>query len=152
MTTIKTSLWFADEVEQATAFYAGLLPDSHIDHVLRDGDGNPVQVSFTLVGREFTAINGGGMDFAFNESVSLVVTTGTQEEADRYWEALTANGGEESQCGWLKDRYGLSWQIVPEPAMALLSDPDPEVAGKAMASLRGMRRIDSVEMERAARG
>ena len=155
MTDIVTSLWFDGDAEEAVGFYTSLIPNSSIDHVLRaaaDGPetttGDVIQVSFTLCGRRFNAING-GRGFPFTEAISLALTADTQAEADAYWDTLT-EGGEESQCGWLKDRFGLSWQIVPAPAIELLSSADPQVARRATEAMFTMRRIDSEEMRRAA--
>jgi len=106
-------------------------------------------VAFELEGQAFTALNGGPL-FTFNESFSLFVRCGSQEEVDYFWNAFTADGGEESQCGWLKDRYGLSWQIIPQRMMELLGDPDPGRAQRAMQAMLQMRKIDLAEIERAA--
>ncbi|MGN0117663.1 MAG: VOC family protein, partial [Streptomyces albidoflavus] len=125
MQKITTNLWFDGQAEEAAAFYTSLFEDGRVLGVERfteAGPGEPgsvVTVTFRLAGQEFVAING-GPEFTFTEAISLSVDCETQEEVDRYWEALTADGGEEVQCGWLKDKYGLSWQIVPRALVELL--------------------------------
>jgi predicted 3-demethylubiquinone-9 3-methyltransferase (glyoxalase superfamily) len=106
--------------------------------------------SFQLAGQEFTALNGGKQPFSFNESISLVVNCTSQDEVDELWTALTAEGGEEGPCGWLKDRYGLSWQIVPTRLIELLTDPDPGRSQRAMKAMLEMKKIDIAAVERAA--
>src|SRR5690606_22126932 len=118
MQKIVTYLWFDQQAEEAAEFYTSLLPDSKILEVSRYGDAGPgpkgqaMMVKFQLAGQEYLALNG-GPQFRFNEAISLLVNCDSQEEVDRLWQRLTENGGEESMCGWLKDRYGLSWQIIP---------------------------------------
>jgi predicted 3-demethylubiquinone-9 3-methyltransferase (glyoxalase superfamily) len=145
MPKITPFLWFDDQAEEAARFYTSVLPDGKMLDV------GAMTVSFEIGGQRFTALNGGQQGWAFNESVSFVVDCATQEEVDRLWAALT-DGGEESQCGWLKDRYGLSWQIVPKVLPRLLGDPDPERAQRAMAAMLKMRKLDIAELERAADG
>jgi predicted 3-demethylubiquinone-9 3-methyltransferase (glyoxalase superfamily) len=146
MQKIRTYLWFNDQAEEAAAFYASLLPDSGITNVLRNGDAGPgpkgsaLIVEFTLAGQEYIALNG-GPQFRFTEAISMFVTCEDQEEVDRLWSALTA-GGEPSMCGWLKDRYGLSWQIIPRALMELMSDPDPARAQRVTEAMLGMQKID----------
>lgn len=152
MTHVHTCLWFNGQGRQAAELYTSLVPGSSITGgTPNPGDpaGEPLVVEFTLGGQKYQALNG-GPDFTLNEAASIVLTCPTQEEADRYWDALTADGGEESMCGWLKDRFGLSWQILPQPALDLFADPDPEVVAKAMQAMFTMRRLDSAEMARAA--
>jgi predicted 3-demethylubiquinone-9 3-methyltransferase (glyoxalase superfamily) len=149
-------LWFDGQAEEAARFYTSLLPDSRVDKVSRSPadtpsgpEGSVITVDFTLAGQEFQALNG-GPDFKFNESVSFVIQTEDQEETDRLWDALTGNGGEESVCGWLKDRYGLSWQITPRRMIELLGDSNPDRARRVMEAMLKMVKIDIAELERAA--
>ncbi|SOC54329.1 VOC family protein [Ornithinimicrobium cerasi] len=156
MATLSTCLWFDDQAEEAARFYTSVFPNSHVvggaPYAAETPSGKEVgsvmTVDFELDGRPFTALNG-GPQFSFTEAVSLVVRTRGQEETDRYWDALLADGGEPSMCGWLKDRFGLSWQIVPEELDALLGDPDPERARRAMQVMLTQRRIDIAEIRRA---
>ncbi|MGA8210569.1 MAG: VOC family protein [Nocardioidaceae bacterium] len=151
---ITTCLWFDTEGEEAARFYCSVVPDSRITGIDRYPEGGPrpagtaLTVNFELGGRPYVALNG-GPEFRFTEAVSFQIACADQDEVDHYWKALT-DGGEESMCGWLKDRYGLSWQIVPDGLSDLLGDPDPGRAGRAMASMMTMRRIDIAEVRRAA--
>jgi predicted 3-demethylubiquinone-9 3-methyltransferase (glyoxalase superfamily) len=155
MGSITPWLWFDTEAEEAARFYTSVFPNSKIGDVARYGSAGPrpegtvMTVSFELDGQPVVALNG-GPEFRFNESFSFQVLCDTQEQVDSYWEQLTAGGGEESMCGWLKDRYGLSWQIVPKALPELLGDPDPERAQRAMAAMLEMRKLDIGELERAA--
>ena len=149
MSAPNTCLWFRAEAEEAVQHYVGIFPNSHVGKVLRAG-GAVVAVEFVLDGRPFMALNG-RPETAFTDAVSLVVPCETQAEVDRYWDALVA-GGAESQCGWLTDRYGVSWQIVPNEMAALLGDPDPARAGRAMQAMLGMRKLDVVAIRRARDG
>jgi predicted 3-demethylubiquinone-9 3-methyltransferase (glyoxalase superfamily) len=156
-------LWFDEEAEEAATLYVDLFKsrpgttagESKVIEVSRyteAGPGEPgaaMVVSFQLDGEEFVALNG-GPQFNFTEAVSFLVRCESQEEVDHFWNALTADGGEESQCGWLKDRFGLSWQIIPNRLTELLSDPDPTRAQRAMQAMLQMRKIDVSELERAA--
>jgi predicted 3-demethylubiquinone-9 3-methyltransferase (glyoxalase superfamily) len=142
--------------EQAADFYVSLLPDSRVTRVWRSPSDTPsgpagmvLTVDFTLGGQRFQALNG-GPQFSFNESVSFVVECDNQAEVDRLWDALLANGGEPGPCGWLKDRYGLSWQIVPRRLDDLLNDPDAQRARRAMEAMLTMGKIEIAELERAA--
>jgi len=154
MQKITPFLWFDDQAEEAARFYVSLFEDSEITEVTRYPEGSPggpggvMTVSFRIAGQEYTALNG-GPDFAFTEAISLYVHCADQDEVDRFWSQLT-EGGEESQCGWLKDRYGLSWQIVPDRLGELLSDPDPARAQAAMQAMLLMSKIDIKVMEDAA--
>jgi len=154
MQTITPFLWFDTQGEEAAEFYTAIFPNSRITEVTRYGSAGPrpagtvMTVAFELDGHEFVALNG-GPEFAFTEAVSFQVLCETQDEVDHYWSKL-GEGGEEGPCGWLKDRYGLSWQITPRRLNELLADPDPERAQRAMASMLGMRKIDVAELERAA--
>ena len=158
MSRITPCLWFDGKAEEAAQFYVSLLPDSHIDGVLRSPAGNPstpagavLTVDFTLAGQKFQGLNG-GPDFTFNEAVSFQIDCEDQAEVDRLWNALSENGGEPGPCGWIKDRFGLSWQIVPRALGRMLSDPDTEAAGRAMQAMLKMGKIDVAELERAFRG
>lgn len=146
MTKIATSLWFDGSAEEAATFYTSLFDDSRITDVLRL-DGSVLTVMFELKGQAFMALNG-GPHFKLDEAVSVLVTTDSQEETDDLWRKLT-DGGEESMCGWLKDRFGLSWQIVPAELFALMSDPDPARAGRVREALLQMRKIDIGELRQA---
>ncbi len=142
-------LWFNDQAEEAATFYTSLFPNSKINDVSRMGEGGQVMtVSFDLEGLTFTALNG-GPQFAFTEAVSFVVNCASQEEVDRYWNALIANGGEESMCGWLKDRYGLSWQIIPQALMRMLTDEDPQRANAVMQAMLQIRKIEVPVLQEA---
>ncbi|MEW9550061.1 VOC family protein [Nonomuraea sp. NPDC050783] len=152
MQKITTFLWFDHEAEQAAAFYTSLFAGSRIVRVQRQGgEGAVMTVEFELAGQRFLALNG-GPHFTFNEAVSLYVDCESQEEVDELWGKLTADGGEESRCGWLKDRWGLSWQIVPRRLPELLNDPDPDRARRATEAMMGMQKIDLAAMEKAAAG
>jgi predicted 3-demethylubiquinone-9 3-methyltransferase (glyoxalase superfamily) len=163
---ITTFLWFDDQAEEAANFYVSVFSSrrgadsdsgpSKLVELTRYGEAGPgapgtvMTASFQLAGQEFTALNGGKQPFTFNESFSLVVNCGSQEEVDELWTALTATGGEEGPCGWLKDRYGLSWQIVPTRLTELLTDSDPGRAQRAMQAMLQMKKIDIATLERAA--
>lgn len=148
---IMTYLWFNDQAEEAARFYCTLFPNSKITHAMPGAGGKPLVVGFQLAGQIFTALNG-GPQFKFTEAISLLVNCEDQAEVDRLWNALTANGGQESQCGWLKDRYGLSWQIIPTALMRGLGDPDPAAAQRVMNAMLQMRKIDVATLERARTG
>ena len=147
-------LWFDTEAEQAAEFYTSVFPNSKIVDVTHYGSAGPrregmvMTVAFELDGQKFVALNG-GPDFSFSEAISFVVYCETQEEVDTYWEALS-DGGEEGPCGWLKDRFGLSWQVTPTALPRLLADPDTEKAQRAMAAMLEMKKIDIETLERAA--
>jgi predicted 3-demethylubiquinone-9 3-methyltransferase (glyoxalase superfamily) len=152
-------LWFQADAEAAARFYVDLLPDSRIDQVWRSPadtpsgpEGTVLLVDITLAGQKLQLLAGGPAGFSFNESISFVVECDDQAETDRLWAALTADGGEPGPCGWLKDRWGVSWQIVPKRAMELLADPDPDRARRAMAAMLSMGKIEVAELERAADG
>jgi predicted 3-demethylubiquinone-9 3-methyltransferase (glyoxalase superfamily) len=151
MDTFTTCLWFDTEGEEAAALYTGLFPNSSIGsttpYVGGERDGQVMTVEFTVNGSPFLALNG-GPQFQFNESVSFMVPCADQAEVDRYWDALTTDGGQESQCGWLKDKFGLSWQIVPTRLMELTADPD--VAPRVWPALFGMKKIVIADLEAAA--
>ncbi len=154
MQKITPCLWFDTHAEEAATFYTSVFENSRILEVARYGqagpgpDGSVMTVSFELDGQQFVALNG-GPHFTFNEAISFQVSCETQEEVDDFWSRL-AEGGEESQCGWLKDRYGVSWQIIPTRLMELLNDPDPERSQRAMRAMLEMRKIDIPTLERAS--
>jgi predicted 3-demethylubiquinone-9 3-methyltransferase (glyoxalase superfamily) len=155
MNTITPCLWFDGTAEEAARFYVSVLPDSRLDKVNRAPGDHPagqtgavLVVEFTLMGRPFVALNGGPR-FVFNEAVSLQIPVETQDEVDRLSEALSAVP-EAERCGWVKDRFGLSWQIVPLPVTRLFADADPARAQRAFAAMMGMKRIDIAAVERAA--
>jgi predicted 3-demethylubiquinone-9 3-methyltransferase (glyoxalase superfamily) len=154
---IKPCLWFDTQAEEAAAFYVSLFPDSRIDSVMRapsdypsGEEGNVLTIEFTLAGIQFTGLNGGPM-FKFNEAISLQIDCADQAECDRLTNALSAVPDAE-QCGWVKDRYGLSWQVVPRRMMELLTDPDGAKAKRAFDAMMEMKRLDVAALERAAAG
>ncbi|GAA2273740.1 VOC family protein [Nonomuraea roseoviolacea subsp. roseoviolacea] len=152
MQKITTYLWFDHQAEEAAEFYTSLFAGSRVLDVVRHGEGGPaMMVTFELAGQRFLALNG-GPEFRFTEAISLYVDCESQEEVDDLWARLTADGGEESRCGWLKDRYGLSWQIIPRRLAELMSHPDPATARRVAAAMRTMNRIDVAELEKAAAG
>ncbi|MEP6661570.1 MAG: VOC family protein [Acidimicrobiales bacterium] len=151
---ITPCLWFDTEGEDAANFYTGIFKNSRIVEVTRYGSAGPrpegmvMVVSFELDGQSFTALNG-GPEFTFDEAISFQVNCDSQAEVDEFWTKLSA-GGEESVCGWLKDKYGVSWQIVPTVLNDLISDPDRERAQRAMKAMFGMKKLDISELQRAA--
>ncbi len=152
MPAITPFLWFDDEAEEAARFYTSVFPNSQILEVSGSGgDGPPTTVRFSLDGTEFVALNGGPAHRGFNLAVSFVVDCAGPDEVDRYWSALT-DGGEEGRCGWLTDRFGLSWQIVPVGLGDLLGDPDAERAAHAMEAMLAMGKLDLPAIARAADG
>ena len=158
MPAIRPNLWFDGNAEEAVAFYLSVFPDGHVQRVVHSAADNPgvkagqvLMVEFTVAGLDLVAFNGGPY-FTFNEAVSLEILCEDQAEADHYWEALVTDGGEHSQCGWLKDRYGLSWQVVPREATELLVGPDPAGAARAMEALMEMQRLDVAALRAAYEG
>jgi predicted 3-demethylubiquinone-9 3-methyltransferase (glyoxalase superfamily) len=150
--SITPCLWFDDQGEEAATFYTSVFPNSRITEVRHYPENGKVStVSFTLDGKEHVALNG-GPQFRFTEAISLQVFCETQEEVDHYWSALLEGGGEESMCGWLKDRYGMSWQVTPTILMELTADPDRDRAARAFAAMLKMSKIDIAELLRAADG
>lgn len=144
-------LWFDKEAEQAAKFYTSIFEDSKLININEAGEGGPVTtVEFAIGGQRFMGMNA-GPQFKFNEAISLLVNCENQEEVDYYWEKLIANGGEESMCGWLKDKFGLSWQIVPRQLYDYIGNPDPEKAKKAMEAMLKMRKIVLAELEAAVK-
>ena len=154
MPTITPNLWFDTESEEAAEFYVSVFPDSKITNVTHYGDAGPreagmvLTVDFVLDGQEYTAING-GPEFPFSEAISLLINCADQDEVDYYWAKLS-EGGEEGPCGWLKDRYGLSWQVCPVGMNEMLNDPDPARGQRAMAAMLSMQKIDLAALYAAA--
>ena len=154
MSAITPCLWFDDQGEEAARYYVSLFPRSSVGTILRWGPDNPeregqiLTIEFVLDGKPFTALNG-GPHFTFTEAVSLQVDCADQAEVDHYWDAFVGDGGEESDCGWCRDKFGLSWQVVPRRLPELLTDPDPRRARKAMQAMMTMRRIDVAALEAA---
>lgn len=157
MPQISPFLWFDTQAEEAANFYVSVFPNSKITAVSRYGEGGPapagsvMTIGFELDGQAFTGLNG-GPHFKFTEAVSFVVHCQGQAEVDRYWGALTADGGQASQCGWLKDRYGLSWQIVPREFLDLMNDPDKARVGRVVAAMMQMAKLDIAALKAAAEG
>ena len=154
---IRPMLWFDTQAEEAAKFYVSIFPNSKILEIAHYGDTGPgakgsvMTVAFRLGDLEIVALNG-GPQFKFSEAISLAIEVETQEEVDRYWKALTANGGQEGPCGWLKDRYGLSWQVVPAAAIRALSGTDQKKADRVMAAVMEMRKFDVGKIDAAIRG
>jgi predicted 3-demethylubiquinone-9 3-methyltransferase (glyoxalase superfamily) len=158
MTTITPCLWFDGNAEEAAKLYTSLFPNSRIDKVNRSPadtpsgpEGSVLTVDFTLAGQRFIGLNG-GPDFKFTEAVSFSIDCEDQAEIDRYWDALIAGGGEPSQCGWLKDRFGLSWQVVPRQLPEYLAGPDREGTKRAMEALLEMTKLDVAKLREAYEG
>lgn len=158
---ISPCLWFDQQGEQAAKFYVSLFKNSRIKHIQRynqagaeasgQAEGTVMTVSFQLAGQDFLALNG-GPHFKFTEAISLIIHCENQQEVDFYWRKLTAGGGQPSMCGWLKDKYGLSWQVIPTRALEMITDKDPGKAQRAMAAVMGMRKIDLKKVQRAHAG
>jgi predicted 3-demethylubiquinone-9 3-methyltransferase (glyoxalase superfamily) len=154
---ISPFLWFDTQAEEAAKFYVSIFPGSKILAVTHYGDTGPgrkgsvMTVSFQLGNQKVVALNA-GPQFKFTEAISLAVECETQEEVDRYWKALTANGGQEGDCGWLKDRYGLSWQVTPTVMIQIIEGSDPKKTDRAMAAMMQMKKFDIAKIEAAARG
>ena len=155
---ITPNLWFDDQAEEAARFYVSVFKDSAITHVSHYGPGAPkpegtvLTVEFTLAGQRFTAING-GPQYTFSPAVSFLVQCATQEEVDYFWERLTEGGDEAAQmCGWLADRYGVSWQVVPDQLVEYMTDPDPEKAKRTMQAMLQMKKLDIAALKAAHDG
>jgi predicted 3-demethylubiquinone-9 3-methyltransferase (glyoxalase superfamily) len=148
---VRTCWWFNGKGLEAARFYASLLPDSHVEGDVAPGDGEPLVVEFTLAGAPMMILNG-GPHFVLSPAASISVLTKDQAETDRLWSALLAGGGKESMCGWLVDRFGVSWQIVPEALPRLLGQPDRQAAQRAQAAMMTMRKIDIAALEAASAG
>src|SRR6266516_1629875 len=161
MQKINPFLWFDDQAEEAVNFYTSHFKNSKIGRIFRNTEkaaeetGRPVAsvltIEFEIEGQKFVALNGGAL-FKFNESISFVINCETQEEVDYFWEKLTADGGEESACGWLKDKFGLSWQVTPTVLIDMLHDKDPEKAERVMKAMLQMKKIDIEKVKAAYAG
>jgi predicted 3-demethylubiquinone-9 3-methyltransferase (glyoxalase superfamily) len=162
MQRISPCLWFEDQAEEAARFYTGIFKNSRIVKISRYGKagyevhhrpaGTVMTVEFELEGQRFTALNG-GPEFKFNEAISLQVDCKTQEEVDYYWDKLSAGGDKKAQvCGWLKDKYGVSWQIVPTVLTEMIADPDPAKSGRTLEAMLQMKKLDIAQLERAYAG
>ena len=161
MQKITPFLWFDNQAEEAVKFYTSIFKDSKIGKITRYGEagekvagrpsGSVMTIEFEVEGQKFTALNG-GPQFKFNESISFVVNCGTQEEVDYFWDKLTADGGQESQCGWLKDKFGLSWQVVPTVLIDMLHDIDSWKSEHVMQSMLQMQKIDIKKLKAAYAG
>jgi predicted 3-demethylubiquinone-9 3-methyltransferase (glyoxalase superfamily) len=159
MSKMITCLWFdRGQAREAAEFYASVFPDSHVGAIHASAADNPsakegeeLTVEFTVLGQAFVGLNGGPA-FKPNEAVSFMVLTDNQEDTDRYWNAIVGNGGEESMCGWCKDRWGFSWQITPRVLLEATTDPDPAAAKRAMEAMMTMKKIDIATIEAARRG
>lgn len=158
MSKISPCLWFNGQAEEAAEFYTGILPDSRIDKVVRSASDTPsgekgsvLTVDFTLGGQKFVGLNG-GPDFTFNEAISFVIDCQDQAEVDRYWDALVEGGGEHGPCGWLKDRFGVSWQVVPRQLQEYIEGSDPAAAERAMKAMLQMSKIEVEKLREAYEG
>lgn len=161
MQKITPFLWFEDQAEDAAKFYTSIFKNSKVGKITRYGEsaekaagrpaGSVMTVEFEIAGQKFTALNGGPV-FKFNESISFVVNCETQEDVDYFWEKLTADGGQESQCGWLRDKFGVSWQVVPTVLIEMLHDKDPERSERVMKAMLQMQKIDIKKLNDAYAG
>jgi predicted 3-demethylubiquinone-9 3-methyltransferase (glyoxalase superfamily) len=158
MSKVSTCLWFGNEAETAVRFYVSLVPGSSLSHIQRSpaawpggAAGDVILVTFTLGGQSFQALNG-GTPAEYGSAASISVACADQAEVDRLWAALTADGGAEIMCGWLRDKWGVPWQIVPEILPRLLADPDPAASARVFAAMMGMVKLDIAALERAAAG
>lgn len=157
MPSITPFLWFDNDAEEAAKFYTSVFPNSRIVNTSYYTEAGPkpagtaLTVEFELDGKPFTALNG-GPEFTFSEAISFQISCKDQAEVDYYADNITANGGEEGPCGWVKDRFGVSWQVVPVALVELLTDPDPERANRAMAAMMKMQRLDVAALRAAADG
>ena len=157
MQKITPYLWFDGQAEEAARLYVSLFPNSEIVSVTPWAEGSPYRVGtamtvqFQLAGQDYVALNG-GPQYQFTEAVSFLVSCETQQEIDKLWNALTADGGQESMCGWLKDKYGLSWQIVPPILGELMGDPDPEKAGRVVQAMLQMKKLDIAKLKQSYAG
>lgn len=151
MTKITPFLWFDDRIEEAVNFYVSVFRNARITSKTPGPNGSFMSMTFELDGQDFMALNG-GPQFKFTEAISFFVSCKDQAEVDYYWDKLTADGGAESMCGWLKDKYGLSWQIIPEALMGYLGGPDKAGANRAMQAMLQMRKIVVADLEKAYAG
>ena len=154
---LTTCLWFDTQAEAAATYYTSIFKDPKLGNVSRYGEAGPrpagmvITAEFELNGQQFLALNG-GPEYTFTEAISFQIPCADQDEVDYYWERLTADGGQEGPCGWLKDKFGLSWQVVPTVLSALLGDSDPEKSGRATKAMLSMGKLDIAALERAHAG
>jgi predicted 3-demethylubiquinone-9 3-methyltransferase (glyoxalase superfamily) len=158
MSKIRPFLWFENEAEEAASLYTSIFPDSHVDRVTRSPADNPstkagdvLTVEFTLAGEPFVALNG-GPGFPFSEAISFTIDCADQAEVDRYWTSLILGGGQAGQCGWLKDKFGVSWQVVPRQLNQYLTGDDPDGARRAMEAMLHMGKLDVEQLREAYEG
>ena len=157
MQKITPFLWFDGKAEDAVNFYCSVFKDAKMGEVVRwdktgpGPEGSVLTAAFELFGQKFVALNG-GPEFKFNEAVSFVINCDNQDEVDYYWDKLTADGGQPSQCGWLKDKFGLSWQVTPTVLLKMIGDKDPAKAGRAMQAMMKMTKLDIATLEKACDG
>jgi predicted 3-demethylubiquinone-9 3-methyltransferase (glyoxalase superfamily) len=151
MSKISPCLWFNGEAEEAANFYVSLLPDSKIEHMARNSSDTVLVAEFTLAGQRFMALNG-GMKVEYTHAISFKIDCADQAEVDRLWDALLANGGKANRCGWLNDRFGVSWQIVPTELPKYIGGPDKAGAGRAMQAMLGMVKLDIAGLKKAYEG
>ena len=154
---LTTCLWFDTQAEEAASYYTSVFKDARLGSISRYGEAGPrpagmvVTAEFELNGQKFVALNG-GPEFTFTEAISFQIPCADQDEVDYYWERLTAGGGQPGPCGWLKDKFGVSWQVVPAMLGTLLGDPDPDKAGRATKAMLSMSKLDIAELRRAHAG
>ena len=152
MTSITPCLWVTGDVDEVIAYYTGAFPDLRTESLSRMPDGTVVTVEVTMAGQRFMLLAGGPADWNFTESVSLYLGCNGQVEVDRFWDYFTADGGEESQCGWLKDKYGLSWQIVPKEFEDMMGGDDPEKVQRMIQAMFTMQKLDIAALQKAYAG
>jgi predicted 3-demethylubiquinone-9 3-methyltransferase (glyoxalase superfamily) len=150
MPDLSHMLWFNNQAEEAEQLYTNIFKDSKILNKTNGPDGGVFTVEFEILGSKYTALNGGPM-FSFTEAFSIVVLCQDQSEVDKYWDALTSNGGSPGRCGWLKDKFGFSWQIIPKQLGECLGNPDPEKSAAAMKAMMGMSKFNVSELEAAVK-
>jgi predicted 3-demethylubiquinone-9 3-methyltransferase (glyoxalase superfamily) len=150
MPNLSHMLWFNNQAEEATQLYTNIFKDSKILNKTNGPDGGVFTVEFEILGSKYTALNGGPM-FSFTEAFSIVVLCQDQSEVDKYWDALTSNGGSPGRCGWLKDKFGFSWQIIPKQLGECLGNPDPAKSAAAMKAMMGMSKFNVSELEAAVK-
>jgi predicted 3-demethylubiquinone-9 3-methyltransferase (glyoxalase superfamily) len=150
MPNLSHMLWFNNQAEEAAQLYTNIFKDSKILNKTNGPDGGVFTVEFEILGSKYTALNGGPM-FSFTEAFSIVVLCQDQSEVDKYWDALTSNGGSGGRCGWLKDKFGLSWQIIPKQLGECLGNPDPAKSAAAMKAIMGMSKFNVSELEAAVK-
>jgi predicted 3-demethylubiquinone-9 3-methyltransferase (glyoxalase superfamily) len=150
MPTLSHMLWFDTQAEEAANFYVNIFPDGKVTNVAKGPDGKAFSVNFSILGKDYIGLNGGPM-FEFTEAFSIFVNVDGQEEVDKYWDALLADGGAPGRCGWLKDKFGLSWQIIPKQLGECLGNSDPSKSAAAMTAMMGMSKLIVSELEEAVK-